>query len=34
MKTHIKVQRELSKQIDLMLGHSRAISNVLDFKKI
>ena len=34
MKAHIKEQRKLSKQIDLMLGQSSATGNVLDFKEI
>lgn len=33
MKDHIKEQRTLSKQLDLMLGHSMATGNVLDFKE-
>ncbi|UXS59866.1 hypothetical protein [Staphylococcus ureilyticus] len=33
MKGHIKEQRKLSKQLDLMLGHSMATGNVLDFKE-
>lgn len=33
MKDHIKEQRKLSKQVDLMLGQSGATSNVLDFKE-
>lgn len=34
MKDHIKEQRKLSKQIDLMLGQSAVTNNVLDFKEI
>lgn len=33
MKDDIKEQRKLSKQLDLMLGHSMATGNVLDFKE-
>ncbi|MDW4210821.1 hypothetical protein [Staphylococcus saprophyticus] len=33
MKDHIKEQRKLSKQVDLMLGQSRPTNNVLDFKE-
>ncbi|MGO3049785.1 MAG: hypothetical protein ACTIDZ_07050 [Staphylococcus sp.] len=33
MKNHIKEQRKLSKQVDLMLGQSRPTNNVLDFKE-
>lgn len=33
MKDDIKEQRKLSKQLDIMLGHSMATGNVLDFKE-
>lgn len=33
MKDDIKEQHKLSKQLDLMLGHSMATGNVLNFKE-
>ncbi|SCT24655.1 hypothetical protein [Staphylococcus caeli] len=34
MKDHIKEQGKLSKQLELMLDHSKATGNVLDLKNI